>query len=376
MTKKSMVRWAFVWGFIGGSVCVGQAHSKDAFQWKTSVLIDQDHYGAIYQKASAEKQSHTELRRAKLNLEYGVLDTLKSELELVASEQERRDDGLDLADAWLRWQPVESPWRITVGRMKEPMGHERLMGVSRLPLIERSMVSSAFAPGRQLGLSVNVKYANATITSGVFQADPEEQQVDQDSVLSWTSRLTHGLKFETNQSVLHIGGSVSLRDLNDTLFQLEERGEVNSAENIIQSARFYANRQVTSQFEMGYQFSRLWFMGEYFTSEVRASDGDRWQYDGFYLQMVYGNRYKYKNGRFKGRSKVTGLWEGVIRYSGLNLRDHGLGTEAGSFILGVNYYVSQNWTVMLNHLRPTLSGNVVNSDLTGSAISARVKFRF
>lgn len=359
--------------FIGGCICVGQVYGKDAFQWKGDLLLDQDHYGPVYQKDQSKTKYVSEVRRLKLGMNYQVMKQLKTELDLEVSEQEKRDDGFEVKDAWIRWQGNQSAFSWTIGHFKEPMGHERLSSTGRLPLIERSMVSSAFAPGRSLGVSMLMKGQAYTFASGVFQGEPEEEQIDQNDVWAWTTRMTQAWNKESN--TLHIGGALSYRDLNDTLFQLEERGEVNSADNFIQGARFYADRQLTSQLEVGYAVNRMWLMAEYFSSQVSAADGKDWFYDGFYVQLVYGSEQKYKGGRFKSPVKA-GQWEAVVRYSGLNLRDHNLGAEAGSLVMGMNYHISKKMTVMLNHLRPTVSGNVVNSDLSGNATSARVKFRF
>ena len=44
---------------------------------------------------------------------------------------------------------------IIVGQDKEPFGLEELTSSKNLSFIERSMVSSAFTPGRNIGISLN-----------------------------------------------------------------------------------------------------------------------------------------------------------------------------------------------------------------------------
>ena len=357
------------------SVCVGQTYGKEVLRWKGSLLLDYDQFDPAYQRASTEDEGHFELRRAKLSLSYDPSPRWRGRLQLTASNMVARDDGIKVADAWVRWRNSNKEWHVFLGRLKEPLGHERLMGTSNLPVIERSMVSTAFTPGRSAGGMVQWQGKNATFSSGFFQSDPEEDQIDNEKVMAWTSRYTLSKSFE-NQHRWHLGVGLSYRDLDESLFQLEERAEVNSADNVVFSGRYFADQQITSQLELGVQWHDVWLMGEYFDSQVDAVDGDLWHYSGFYLQLVYGGEAAYKNGHFKRPKKRKGLWQGVVRYSGLDLRDNELGTEADSLTLGVNYYFSKQWTVMLNHLVLNLSGNVVNTETSGNATSARLKYKF
>jgi phosphate-selective porin OprO/OprP len=383
------MKW-FGWFFIGGCICVGQVHGKDAFQsddfersqfewdnveWKAQVLIDQDYMGAAYQKGTSDSQTHTELRSAKLSVKWRPFSQWQGRVQLEASEQEKRDDGFEIGDAWFRWKSPSKNWQAWFGQFKEPMGHERLMGSGSSPTIERSMATTAFAPGRSVGVMVGYRQKQFTLSSGVFQAEPEEQEIFDKHVDSWTTRATYTGKWQ-NEVRWHVGSALSLRQLNDSLFQIEERAEVNSADNVIFSGRYYGDQQITSQVEAGASWLQSWWMAEYFQSTVDASDGDSWQYHGFYLQWVYGGHHRYKHGQFKSPKTKGGQWQLVMRYSGLDLRDNGLGTEAGSLMLGGNYRFSRYGRIMVSYLQPTLSGNVVNTDLTGAATSARLQFEF
>lgn len=355
--------------------------SKEGVQWSSDLAFDWDQYGAIFQKDQERYEAQWQLRRAKLGMKYDVNSQWRTEIEFKISDHSFSDDksleqDMELADANLRWRSTNKAFRVVLGQMKHNMGHERMMSSNQLPVIERSMATSAFTRGRSLGLNIAYYFENQTFSSGIFESKVEEKQIREPNLWVWSSRWTQ--KYDLQGHPLHLGLGYNYRDLKQSLFQLEESAEVNTADNILRGARFYADDQHTLNVELGWQGLGMWIMSELFYSATKATDGDQFSYSGFYIQLVYSpvDRYKYKQGRFKARKKSNREWEWVVRYTGLDLRDHNLGTEAGSLLLGGRYFITPNMSLMLNHLQPTLSGNVVNEQLTGSATSCRISFQF
>ncbi len=79
------------------------------------------------------------------------------------------DASWSLFDLWVE-APIGNIGWLTVGKFKEPLSMERLMGGGFMPGIERTMGTDALTPSRNVGLQIGNHFANArmTWTAGVF----------------------------------------------------------------------------------------------------------------------------------------------------------------------------------------------------------------
>ncbi|MDA3895823.1 MAG: porin, partial [Desulfobacteraceae bacterium] len=119
-------------------------------------------------------QTRSELRRARLNIKAKMADNWKSKLQFDFAGD---DDSVELKDAYVEY----GGWEIMdmiVGQDKEPFGLEELTSSKNLNFIERSMVSSAFAPGRNLGISLNNDTNTLIWGVGIYQAETREDDGD------------------------------------------------------------------------------------------------------------------------------------------------------------------------------------------------------
>ncbi|MEH6348011.1 MAG: porin [Bermanella sp.] len=334
-----------------------------------SVMLDYDQYGDFYSKKESGSQEHFEVRRAKLGFKTNSSGPFKGELEFSYNNEYQGEEELELGDAYVKYQ--SSVIDISLGQMKEPFGLERQTGSSKTTSIERSMVTSAFSPGRSLGLMLKKSKKRYTLALGVFQ---EEDKTNSPQAI--TARFTRA--FEYARQHQHLGMSLTHRELKDQEFQIKERGEINSGDNIIRSAKFDANSQRVLQIESAWFSEKMRLQMEASIASIEQTEGDDWLYSGFYLQASYflkGGAYQYKKGIIKNKVH-KGAWELVSRYSGLNLRDNEIGSEAAIIMLGVNYYAHKKLRLMANILIPDISGNTVNEDQTGNGVSLRAQYSF
>ena len=357
--------------------------ANDSFSFSTRIFIDGDYLGAYYQKDSDENtdfRSHLELASLKSSLKYDITSNFKAKLQIEYKKESEEDykDEFQIDDFYLKYD-INRTSSIKLGQFKEPMGHERLMGSSSLPTIERSITTNAFAPGRNPGIAYEFGNQSATFHIGHFNIADD----DFENGKATTARATYGTIISSH--LIHIGTSISSREFDNSNFQIKERGEVNSADNIIRSAQFNATDQDIYQGEIGVLVNDIWIMSEVYQTEIKQASFDTWQYQGFYLQasgllnfskLISDSDYEYKNGEFDKRKAKAGDIEWVARYSGLNLRDNQIGGEASSFLLGLNYYMKKKLSVMTNILFPDISGNVVNTNQDGYAVSLRLKYEF
>lgn len=347
-------------------------------KWSTRIMIDADQAGAFYQKDATDStnpKTSTELASLKSSLKYTFNQSFDSKFQLDISRPANDDHEtkIEWKDVYLRWHPT-GHLKTQVGQFKEPLGHDRLLGSGDRMTIEASMATSAFTPGRSLGAGVQLQDQTKTISVGIF--DIQDDDINHGYAL--TTRTTTSM-FHSTKSPVHLGVGYSYRSMPNNLFQIKERGEVNTADNIIRSPRFYADTQQIANFELGTVLNRFWLMSEFFTTQIHQEDGSEWLFSGFYLQVsasLFGDAGKFKHGIFKPAKHRSNDIEWVIRYSGISLKDNNLGSEASSTLFGLNYYFKKQTSFMLNIITPNISGNVVNTNQTGEAISLRFKHIF
>ena len=361
--------------------------ASERIDFKARIFIDGDYLGPYYQKDSDENtdyRAHVELASLKSTLKYKLTSNLQTKLQIEYKKESEEDykDKFQIDDFYLKYD-INDTSSLRFGHFKEPMGHERLMGSSSLPAIERSIVTNAFAPGRNPGIAYEFGNQSTSFHIGYFKIADDDFK----NGIATTLRSTYGGSI--GDHLFHIGASISNRDFDDSSFQIKERGEVNSADNIIRSARYNSNGQNIFQGELGWLINDIWIMSEYYQTEVQQTAADKWQYQGFYFQfssllnfskIIKKDNYQYKNGEFDKRKAKAGDIEWVIRYSGLSLRDlnysksEEIGAVASSVLLGLNYQLRKNISVMSDILFPDISGNVVNTNQEGYALSFRLKY--
>ena len=352
------------------------------------LMLDHDYYGPFYNKESDENQHRTEIRRSKLGIKTKPSKSTKGVLQVKYARLFSEKGEFTLGDAYLRYKN-DSNVAIQFGRMKEPFSLEQQTSSSNLIAIERSIISSSFAPGRSYGLQIDyVKKRHSFAIGYYLERDTEHKfalnnfyilqyDKEKDSKAA-TMRLTYVPKY-SEFSTFHLGSSFSKRWLEGKKFQIKESGEINSADNIIRSARFYADSSQLIQFDLAWQHNQLLLQTELFSNTVEQVDGKQWTYYGGYFQASYHllGGYKYKKGSFKSISNSkSGHAELVFRQSKIDLRDHNIGSEAAFSLIGINYYPDQRVKLMMNTTFPWISGDTVNNDQTGQAYSFRAQFKF
>lgn len=332
-----------------------------------------DHYGAFYDEDGEPHTTRGVLRNAKLELELSWGRSWAAEID--GSYEVRDDDReIELGDAYVQYQGKDR-FRVTFGRFKEPFGLERLTSYATINTSERSTVTSAFAPGRSQGLAVGQFRKSRTWALGVFTEEPEGK-----SGRAITARYTLA-PVRTDQQTLHLGMAASWRDLGDARFQIKDRGEVFSADNVLRSPRFDAQESKLFGLESAWSSGRFSVMAEAMAQQVTRVDGEHWWFAGAYLQagvFLTNDHRPYSRGEFKRPEPTSraGAIELVARYSAVDLQDEQLGARANVALIGANYYWDDRLQLRLNWLMPKVEGNVLTPDPDGNALTLRVLLRY
>ena len=294
----------------------------------------------------------------------------------------------ELKDAIIQFSTCD--WQFRGGNFKEEFSMEQLTSSRYLPMIERPMVISAFAPSRHLG--VDAKYRNKWFygAGGVFFqeiAGPEEatwvQDANQDlgrsQGVSFTGRLVFNPLWKDLWNGIHIGGAVSHRTPKTSVdprqlggFRYDSRNATSiNRKKYIDTDRFpgVTRNELLWNVELAGHYRGFRAQAEYIQMNNNIKDGTgvvngvdfsgikRYTFDGWYAMAgmtLFGGEQRYNMGGAKftqpTRGRSWGDIELLLRYDYLNLNDRNLfGGSGENYTFGVNYYVNDNVKFVLNY---------------------------
>lgn len=372
---KNEVRWAWLvfWLMVSFSFQMPVIANEFEADIGGYVVAGHERYGSFYDEDGAESTSENVVRKVRLGLKLKYGDDWQLEID-GDFQYDGEEQTRELDDVWLRYEGFN--WGdIQVGQMKEPFGFERLGGYSSLMTNERSLVTSAFAPGRSEGLLLSRSKKRYTWALGVFR-----ESSDDNSARAITGRVTFA-PIRTAGQAFHVGLASSWRDLRKERFQIRESGELYTADNVIRSPRFDADELAVLGGELAWSGGPVTLIAEGMAQRVTQTNGEVWHFSGGYLQagwMLTGERRKYDKGEFDRikPNRDAGAVELVARWSGVDLREQGVGANASVALLGLNYYWRKTVLVRVNYLIPTIEGNALMANPDGNAVTVRAQVRF
>ncbi len=342
--------------------------------------LDGDFSGKFYNR-DAQSDREFDVRRARFDANYRPNDHWRAKFTV---QYEESGDSLNVNNAWLRYRGFDSV-KITIGKFKQPFGLERLDSVRSITPLERAMTTSALTPNRAFGVQLHKFRKRRTWAVGVFQIHDDDHRFPNTPPQSFTGRYTFA-PVRNKDKVLHLGIAGSYTDWNKNPFRLRESAEVGSADNIVRSARFNADKQWQLGLESAWQQGPVRLQAEYMLTEVDASDfNQQFNYDGFYLQASYaisGEHRRYNDGEFARVKPESdrGALEVFARYSEIDLRvkvgNDAIGAEASVLTIGANVYVDKYIRMGVNYLMPEISGDTVHRQTPGDAITLRFQLTF
>jgi phosphate-selective porin OprO and OprP len=319
-------------------------------------------------------QTHSELRRARLKIKAKFADNWKAKLQF---NYTGNDESVKVKDAYMEY----SGWQmmgILVGQANEPFGLEAMTTLKNLSFIERSMVTDAFKPGRNIGISLNSDTDILFWQLGVYEAQDREDDGDTYAV---TGRLAV-VPWKTDTGFFHLGMSGSYRDFDGEEFEIKESAEIHTADNIIYSDEIDTDHLLLYGMETVFCTGSFSFQAEYMMADVNAVEGDDdATFAGYYLAASWfltGETRPFKKGVW-GRVKpeaAYGAWELATRYSCLDAAENGQGTSADAYTLGLNWHINSNVRLMTDYIHLWVTDESTDAETTGDAVSFRFQFVF
>jgi len=243
-------------------------------------------------------------------------------------------DHFTLYDALLDIPLYNRYARMQVGRMKEPISMERLMGMVFEQVMERPMHLETFTTTRSDGISFSNVYfsAHGTFRSGLFSSDQNFVWATRATILPYLNIKKHHL--------IHLGISYRYEKLHNNKISLNVKPEQHFVKPILTTDTILANSDDTWNFEFTYLHNSLWIAAEYTAKYIHTLHNSNLFFYGFHTSFSYfitGEKRGY-NKRFgvvrRIRPKIDfndgglGALEFAYRYSYINLNDKN--TNAGT----------------------------------------------
>jgi len=325
------------------------------------LMLDHDSFESGFIEDGDESQSLSEIRRARLSFKTKFDENWQAKLKVDFS-----GDSINIKDAYIKYKGWD--WAdITIGQQKEGFGLEKLAHSRDAIMIERSLVSTALAPGRSLGINLAGGASSYNWQLGYFQPDESESSTAITARLAW-------VPWRQDNELMHLGVAVSERNLNGSDFRINEKMEVHLSDSLIEGEKLLANKESLKGVEFLWQQAGVTTMAEWQQTTVTDINNIDYDYQGGYVQFSYqlsGDNRNYKKGKLG--AVTTPGWEFTSRYSQFELIEEA--REAQIYSIGVNYTFNEKLKVMADYIKAKQFEAGSESDFS-NAISLRLQYSF
>ena len=282
------------------------------------------------------------------------------------------EEGLD-DFSWFDWRidiPLVANSVLSIGKQKEPISGERVQSMIYNHMQERTAVSDAMMPSRNVGIVWNGAGAlsYSTWAVGVFNDWFDADQDFDESATQYIGRLTWApLRTDDDSSLLHVGLGYRYSDAKEG-FRYRTEPEFNQSPVFVDTGFdtptgiLPANNLQTWNAELSWRRGPLWLASEYTRTAVDNPDLAGPDFDGYWIGaswVLTGEMrpYNKKSGTFGGVPIARtvyqggkGSWEVSARWSSIDLSD-GLveGGEMDIASLGVSWWLTPVFSVGVNY---------------------------
>jgi phosphate-selective porin OprO/OprP len=281
--------------------------------------------------------------------------------------------------------PLPADLMLSVGKQKEPISMERLMGLAYLPMQERSAVADALLPARNHGLVLSgtggewftwaAGAFNNWIDSGVSFGDTSNQLVGR---VTWVPAVS-----QDESNLLHLGLGLRYSDARQPI-RARTEPEFNNAPLYVDTGPLSADDTMTYNLEAYWRKGPWWVGFEYIGSDVASPESGDPTFSGYSVTGSWAvtgetRAYRKRSGAFDplpvSRPVNQGGWgalELALRYSHLDLTDGTVdGGEMDILSLGVNWWLSRSAFFSVNYRHITLDR--IDTQGNSSGLNARLQ---
>jgi len=276
--------------------------------------------------------------------------------------------------------PLSADLNLSVGKQKEPISMERLMGLAYLPMQERAAFIDALLPSRNHGvvLSGTAASDNVSWAVGAFNNWVDSDESFSDTSNQLVGRATWAPAFFQNESNLfHVGLGLRGSDTKQDI-RARRQPEFNKAPLYVDTGSFAADDQMTYNLEAYWRNGPYMLGFEYVGTDVDAPQSGNPFLIGYHLTGSWAltgemRSYRKTSGTFNplpvSRPVNQGGWGAVelaFRYSNTDLTDGTLeGGEMDIYSLGVNWWFTRSTSLSANYRYITLDRFDTQGDSSG-----------
>ena len=260
--------------------------------------------------------------------------------------------------------PLPADLTLSVGKQKEPISMERLMGLAYLPMQERAAFIDALLPSRNHGVILSGAAAsdNVSWAVGAFNNWVDSGESFSDTSNQLVGRVTWAPAFLQNESNLfHAGLGLRHSDTKQAL-RARRTPEFNNAPLYVDTGPFSADDQMTYNLEAYWRNGPYMLGFEYIGTDVDSPQWGDPYLSGYHLTGSWAltgetRAYRKRSGTFDplpvARPVNQGGWGAVelaFRYSNTDLTDGTLeGGEMDIYSLGVNWWFTRSAHFSVNY---------------------------
>lgn len=260
--------------------------------------------------------------------------------------------------------PTTQNTTISIGKQKEPISMDRLMGMVFEPMQERSSVSDAMLPARNVGVVWSGRNAGTYTTwaVGAFNDWLDTNQDLDKTASQFVGRFTWvPLVSQDESNLLHLGVGYRYSDAKEG-FHFFTEPEMNKLPLFVDTGIHEADRTETINLELSWRKGPFWLASEYMQTNVTHRELDDPSFTGYHITaswILTGEMrpYNMKNGVFGNapvaktmRQDGIGAWELSARYSDLDLSDGFIdGGDMQIASLGINWWLTPVFCVSMNY---------------------------
>jgi phosphate-selective porin OprO and OprP len=312
-------------------------------------------------------------------------------------------------DVWVGMNDIAGIDLMRVGHFFEPFSLERVTPNRHTVFLERSLVDSAFAPARNMGLMAQDEMSDehGTWAVGVFRTNSDGfgDDVGDGGERALTGRATRLLWMEDSgdsQSLLHVGGAYSFRDADNRQSRFRSQPEARVGALVAGNVpAFVDTGNIPTDYFQLWGLEAAWVEGpfstqaEYVLAPVNAIGAPNALLQGWYGQVSYfltGEQRPYKKStatfdRVVPRSNFVpsgagrlaqgpGAWEIAARVSSLDLNDAAIaGGTLTDLTFGTNWHLNPFLKVSFNYVHAILE-RVPVGESTADIFALRANYDF
>jgi phosphate-selective porin OprO/OprP len=281
--------------------------------------------------------------------------------------------------------PIFPATTLSIGKQKEPMSMERLANMIYLPFSERTSVSDALMPSRNVGVVVNGMALGRRMSwaAGAFNDWLDTGDSFSDGANQFVGRVT-GLPFisEDEGSLVHLGFGMRYTDAREGLRFLTEP-EFNKSPVFVDTGRFEANNALTYDLELSLRKGPFWFGSEFVRTNVDAPARGNPTFGGYHLSaswILTGEMRPYnRTNGLLGRIPIAkptssggwGAWELGVRWSEIDLTDQAIdGGEMDVLSFALGWWLTPKLSLNTNYRLIELDRDGVTGRSQGFTVRA------